>query len=636
MIATLITLPLLADQIHSAPMHGPLVHAALASAGAWVKIGAWLRAGSSVRAGAWLAAFAHAAAPLAVAALWQGAAIAVVLGVGLKCAQRFHIHIDAAARFAVWAAAFAAVAALQFLPPILSLAVRGAASGSVAGAPDNVQIVAQVGTPAHAAWLRFPQIELPQIQIDERWALAIAAVWLMASLVRAAYLAAHALRLRRLWVAAEPVQTRAKLRALLAAASFARRPLSRRAATICTTRGLDRPSVIGFFAPRILIPDWLFRQLTPAELEQVVLHEAEHLWRRDDWTNLLQKIALVLFPLNPALVWIEQRLCREREMACDEGVVRRTQAPREYAACLAGLAERRMERRVELKIERRAHALSLGAFDRRPELVRRVSSLLARGPALHPVAARALVGVAACGLLAASVELARCPQMVEFVSAAPAAALESQPAQMNVARVDLAAPRDGGDRVIAQPGAVSGESGFRAVRSKASLPSNQDPVLHASSSHASPAGVWSPSLQPVSHPTDEDLSVGTPVWRPAVQVAESDFASQPGVVVFTAWEEVETLPRRGVAVADYDTGDSTGPQTAVSESDSENRAANRAARASIGANYRHAADLFCRAAPSANTVNAPAPSTKTPRPKASDSRRPSVAAAESGWLFFEL
>jgi len=32
-------------------------------------------------------------------------------------------------------------------------------------------------------------------------------------------------------------------------------------------------------------------------------------------------------PAESALVWIEHRLCREREMACDEGVVRITGAP---------------------------------------------------------------------------------------------------------------------------------------------------------------------------------------------------------------------------------------------------------------------------------------------------------------------
>ena len=69
-------------------------------------------------AGSWLGAFAQAAAPVAVAALWQGAAIALALGLSLSFAPRFHMHIGAARRFAIWAAAFAVVAGLPFLPPV--------------------------------------------------------------------------------------------------------------------------------------------------------------------------------------------------------------------------------------------------------------------------------------------------------------------------------------------------------------------------------------------------------------------------------------------------------------------------------------------------------------------------------------
>ena len=245
-------------------------------------------------------------------------------------------------------------------------------------------------------------------------------MWLAASAIRAGELAFHALRLRRLWKTATPVEigarvgveidsrVKSRVREALAAVSNAGR------IEICTTRDLDCPSVIGFFAPRILIPEWLFSRLSPGELEQVILHESEHLRRRDDWTNLLQKLAVVLFPLNPALAWMERRLCREREMACDEGVVRRTQAPRAYAACLTTLAERGLQQRELL---RRAHALSLGAFTRRPELVHRVQSILRRKRALNPLAAAALVGVVGFGLVAGAVELSRSPQLVAFVAA---------------------------------------------------------------------------------------------------------------------------------------------------------------------------------------------------------------------------
>ena len=108
---------------------------------------------------------------------------------------------------------------------------------------------------------------------------------------------------------------------------------------LCTSEELERPSLIGFFSPRIVIPRWLFERLSEAELRQIVMHEMEHLRRGDDWINLVQKLSLVVFPLNPALMWIERELCLERELACDAGVIRATGAPKAYATCLTSLAE---------------------------------------------------------------------------------------------------------------------------------------------------------------------------------------------------------------------------------------------------------------------------------------------------------
>ncbi len=339
--------------------------------------------------------FAHAAAPVAVTALWQGAVVAAGLALCLRIAPR----VAAAHRFAAWAAGFSVLAALPFVPALSRLISLNTESNIGA---------AQLPSPAAHAWIAHPLFE-----ISDRWSLAIAALWVLLALARAIDLAIHTARLRRLWKSAE-------LRAFHfldeSSGNGARRPRFE----LCTTRELDRPSVIGFFAPRILIPAWLMARLTPQELDQVVLHEAEHLRRRDDWTNLLQKLCLVFFPLNPALAFIERRLCGEREMACDEGVVRRTQAPRAYAACLAGLAERHMEHRAEaLSLGARARALTLGAFERRPELARRVHSILVRRSAMNPVVSRTLVGALGCALIVGAVALARCPQLVAFVPAEP-------------------------------------------------------------------------------------------------------------------------------------------------------------------------------------------------------------------------
>jgi len=395
--------------------------------------------------------FAAAAAPIAVRALWQGLAVAALLALAVRLAPR----LSAAQRFAVWAAGFAAAAALPFLP---ELAARLAAPVS-AGFP----------TAAPHAWL----------ELDPRWSLVLAALWLAVSTVRLAALAVHTVRLRSLWRSARPVELPQRA--------------NRRRYQVCVSDAIDRPSVIGFFSPRVLIPAWLFPQLTSAELEQVVLHETQHLRRHDDWTNLAQKLALALFPLSPALHFLDRRLAREREMACDEAVVRITRAPRAYAACLASMAER--------NLSRRAAALSLGAFERRPELVDRVHSILRGARTLPPVAAAALLGVLACTLGAVSFALAQCPQLVAFAAPAPAPQLAATTAPQTAAE-HRAEP------TIAQP-----------QHARAPRPSHT-------------AATVPPTTQP------EQLASLRTTARPAKAAPQPDGQ----LIVFTAFEQVSPAP----------------------------------------------------------------------------------------------
>jgi hypothetical protein len=298
-----------------------------------------------------------------VSGLWQG----IVLAVGVGLCLRLVPKATAAVRFAIWTAVFAVLAVLPLMHAYLLRAEGGMAAG-------------------HGA----------VVHVDVRWSFAIAAVWLIASLVRAIQLAMSAVRLRGIWKRAVPVE---ESDAILSAIGV-------RGVVLCTSRDVDRPSVIGFFSPRILIPEELFARLTTAEFGQIVLHEVGHLRRADDWINLLQKLSLVLVPLNPVLIWIERRLCLERELACDDDVLRFTKAPKAYATCLTNLAEQRLGRR--------AAGLSLGAWERRPELTRRVHSILRGGAGMGRTQARVLMGALVLGLLGGSAELARSPQLVSF------------------------------------------------------------------------------------------------------------------------------------------------------------------------------------------------------------------------------
>ncbi len=297
-----------------------------------------------------------------VSGLWQG----IVLAAGVALCLRLLPRTTAAVRFAIWTAVFAVLAVMPL--------VHSYTAGSGGGAGGRGAVV----------------------HLDVRWSFAIAALWLMVSLVRAVKLAMSAVRLRGIWKRAVPVEGCDEV---LQTAGF-------RGVELCTSKDVDRPSVIGFFSPRILIPEELFARLTTEEFGQIVLHEVGHLRRGDDWINLLQKLSLVLVPLNPVLMWIERRLCLERELACDDDVLRLTKAPKAYATCLTNLAEHRLGRR--------AAALSLGAWERKSDLARRVHSILLGGKRMGTAQARLVMSVLVLGLLGGSAELARCPQLVSF------------------------------------------------------------------------------------------------------------------------------------------------------------------------------------------------------------------------------
>jgi beta-lactamase regulating signal transducer with metallopeptidase domain len=307
-----------------------------------------------------------------VSGIWQGVVLVAVVGLCLHALPK----TTAAIRFMVWGGVFLV---LTMLPLLRSFVLK--TDGAMAGH----------GVMAHA------------VHVDVRWSFVIAAVWLVLSGIRATQLGLSAVRLRRIWKRATPVVVGFEF-------GLVRMEGRRGRVLICTSVDVNCPSAIGFFSPRVLIPVEMFERLTATELEQIVLHEVGHLRRADDWLNLLQKIGLVVFPLNPALLWIERRLCFERELACDDGVLRLTKSPKAYATCLTTLAEHRLNRR--------GLSLSLGAWERQSELSRRVHSILRWREGMGRTQARVVLGVLVLGLLGGAAGMARCPQLVSFSEAA--------------------------------------------------------------------------------------------------------------------------------------------------------------------------------------------------------------------------
>lgn len=305
-------------------------------------------------------------------AVWQGTVLAAAIALCLRLLP----GLTATLRSLIWTAALLVIAALH-LGPFVS-----------AGAPPT-----QLGQPPAAAH---------SLHLTSIWASALVFFWATLSLLRLISLARCGLRLRQIARRATPLPIDPTLATLLLQDS--------RAIQLCVSDEVDRPCVLGFLTPRILLPPGLAETLQPSELGHVIVHEMEHLRRRDHWLNLACKLTLALFPLNPALLWVERRISLERELACDDGVLRQTAARKAYATCLASLAEH--------AIVRRGLSLALGAWERHSELTRRVHRILARPEAALGRRQTALAAtVLLLGLGGGATSLTRCPQLVSFAPA---------------------------------------------------------------------------------------------------------------------------------------------------------------------------------------------------------------------------
>jgi beta-lactamase regulating signal transducer with metallopeptidase domain len=311
----------------------------------------------------------------------EGLLIALLAWVLLRLVGRQ----NSGTRFAVWFAALLAIALLPFVP-------AAHVGGSMARA-------------VHA-----------EVTLPGTWALGLVCVWGVVAVFGAFRLLYGLLRVRQLRrsSSAKPIcELEPSLMETLEQCQ-AIRPVELR-----TSFSIRVPCAIGFVHPVILIPDWAFQELSAEELRAIVLHEFAHLRRRDDWTNLIQKMVRTFFFFHPAILWIEKRISLEREMACDDAVLAQTGSPHAYARCLISVAEK--------SFVRRGVALAQAAISRAQETSLRIAQILDLDrPKATRVFKPALVAVG--GLVIASfVVLPKAPRLISF-----------QPADLTLARVPVA------------------------------------------------------------------------------------------------------------------------------------------------------------------------------------------------------
>jgi beta-lactamase regulating signal transducer with metallopeptidase domain len=282
---------------------------------------------------------------------------------------------NAATRFAVW---FSALVAVALLPWVNGAWLHTGVANAAAG---------------HAA-----------IALPKSWAIyflagwGILALWFSLRLGRAIW---HLNALRTSCIPIDPSELDPVLQRTL------QHHGGRRQIALCTSEQVRVPTAVGLVKPAVLIPHSLMCELSPNELNQVVLHELAHFRRWDDWTNLIQQALTALLFFHPAVWWIEKKLGLEREMACDDAVLAETASPRAYAECLARLAEK--------SFVTRGIALAQSVLGKVRQTSARVARILdVNRPAPATYSSRLAVSLVAVLTMACAVVYSRSPKLVGF------------------------------------------------------------------------------------------------------------------------------------------------------------------------------------------------------------------------------
>lgn len=100
---------------------------------------------------------------------------------------------------------------------------------------------------------------------------------------------------------------------------------------------ISEPLTMGFWNPVVLFPVGMLLQLSPAQVEVLLLHELAHIRRKDYLVNLFQLVLEVCFFYHP-LFWLLSREARSRrEFCCDKMVLKYSSDPMLYAKTLTDL-----------------------------------------------------------------------------------------------------------------------------------------------------------------------------------------------------------------------------------------------------------------------------------------------------------
>jgi beta-lactamase regulating signal transducer with metallopeptidase domain len=124
-------------------------------------------------------------------------------------------------------------------------------------------------------------------------------------------------------------------------ASLARKLSISQDVRVFVSRLVDVPATMGFIKPIILLPVASLTQLSPSQLESILLHELSHIRRMDYLVNIGVVLMETMHFHNPFARLLAGAIRRERELCCDDLVLSCRQDALEYASALLSLEKAR-------------------------------------------------------------------------------------------------------------------------------------------------------------------------------------------------------------------------------------------------------------------------------------------------------
>ena len=126
------------------------------------------------------------------------------------------------------------------------------------------------------------------------------------------------------------------------------------------------PMVVGHLKPVIILPLSYLSNLSPIEVECILVHELAHIKRYDYFVNLMQCMAETILFFNPATWWFSTQIRKYREYCCDDEVQRYVRNKESYLKALYKVADQSMS----------SYPLSIALTNSKSDLVMRIKRIL--------------------------------------------------------------------------------------------------------------------------------------------------------------------------------------------------------------------------------------------------------------------